>query len=304
MDDTPHLPATRSMTGFAALPGAGHGHEWTWELRAVNGRGLDLRLRLPDWLPGLEAPLRKALSAAIARGNVTLVLRISREAGEGAPALSAQGLERALAMLAEINARARAHGLELAAPTAAEVALMRGVSETAPPAADTTALSASLLAQLPELIAAFNAMRAAEGGELARVLLGQLDQVEALIAAARAASARRHTAQREALARNLARILDNTEGADPDRLAQELALIAVRSDVTEEIDRLEAHVAAARALLAQPGPQGRKLDFLMQEFNREANTLASKAQFSDLTQVGLDLKHVIDQMREQVQNVE
>ena len=161
-----------------------------------------------------------------------------------------------------------------------------------------------VLAGLPELLRGFNAMRAHEGAALAAVLEGQLASIEALVVDAGAAVEARREAQAEALRVALARVLDNTEGADPDRVAQELALIAVKSDVREEIDRLGAHVAQARSLIAETGPCGRKLDFLMQEFNREANTLCAKSQFQELTRVGLEIKAVVDQMREQVQNVE
>ena len=147
-------------------------------------------------------------------------------------------------------------------------------------------------------------MREEEGTALARILGDQLTMVEALVAQAAELAEARRGLMAETLRANLARVMENADGADPDRVAQELALIAVKSDVTEEIDRLRAHVAAARALLDKGGPVGRKLDFLMQEFNREANTLCSKAQNSELTAVGLDLKAVIDQMREQVQNIE
>jgi uncharacterized protein (TIGR00255 family) len=147
-------------------------------------------------------------------------------------------------------------------------------------------------------------MRQTEGEALAGVLTSQLDQVASLTEQAAELAAQRKDKMADALRENLARVMDNTQGADPDRVAQELALIAVKADITEEIDRLIAHVAAARDLLGQDGAVGRKLDFLMQEFNREANTLCSKAQSADLTSVGLELKAVIDQMREQVQNIE
>jgi uncharacterized protein (TIGR00255 family) len=181
---------------------------------------------------------------------------------------------------------------------------MRGVLDTASADHDTTALRDAILADFEAPLADFLAMRAAEGAALATILCDQLDQIAALTEqAARAAEARRAD-MAGVLRAQLARVMDNADGADPSRIAQELALIAVKSDVTEEIDRLRAHVAAARALLAETAPIGRKLDFLSQEFNREANTLCSKAQNTALTAIGLDLKSVIDQMREQVQNVE
>ena len=295
---------THSMTGFASLKGEAAGFSWLWDIRAVNGRGLDIRLRLPDWIPGLESELRKALAGAISRGNVSLSLKVSREAAEAAQTLNPEALDHALAILAEITARAAARGIAVTAPDAAQVAAMRGVIGAGAAEVDTGPLVKALLAQLPELLAAFNQMRAQEGAALAALLAAQLDQMQELIEAARQAAAARAGEQAQLLRANLARVMDNTDGADPDRVAQELALIAVKSDITEEIDRLSGHVEAARALLAGDGPRGRKLDFLMQEFNREANTLCAKAQFQDLTRIGLDMKHVVDQMREQVQNVE
>ncbi len=293
-----------SMTGFATLKGQLDGWSWNWDIRAVNGRGLDLRLKLPDWLPGLETGARKLVARAVARGNVTLGLRLSREAAEGALALNRAGLDSAVTLLGEIDAAFAARGLALTPPSAVEVAAMRGVLDTSAPEEDPAPLAAALLAQLPELLAAFGTMRAHEGRALAQVLEDRLGAIEALVGEASAAVGARREAQADTLRAALARVLDNTEGADPDRVAQELALIAVKSDVREEIDRLGAHVAQARDLIRSGSPCGRKLDFLMQEFNREANTLCAKAQFQELTRVGLEIKAVVDQMREQVQNVE
>ena len=293
-----------SMTGFATLKGQDGPWSWTWDIRAVNGRGLDLRLKLPDWIEGVEIEARKRVTAKVSRGNVTLGLRVAREAAEGAMRINSAALDSVLAVLAEIEHAARARGLELSKPSPVEVAAMRGVVESGGHDDDLAPLAAKLLAGLPELLAQFNAMRAHEGAALAEVLEGQLAAIEELVAAAGAAVEARREAQSAALRTSLARVLDNTDGADPDRVAQELAMIAVKSDVREEIDRLGAHVDQARALIAEAGPCGRKLDFLMQEFNREANTLCAKSQFQELTRVGLEIKAVVDQMREQVQNVE
>ncbi|MFN3577079.1 MAG: YicC/YloC family endoribonuclease [Tabrizicola sp.] len=296
-----------SMTGFAARRGAGAGHGWVWDLRSVNGKGLDLRLRVPDWIEGLEAAIRAELQKAIPRGNVSLTLKVvPEEAGAGAGfTLNEAALGAALASLARVEAAAMAAGVTLRQPTAADVLTLRGVIEQAgQEQTDTAPLRAALLADLPALLADFAAMRSAEGAALAQVLAGQLDRIAALAAEAQAETATRSSTQAETLREALARVLAATDAVDESRLAQELALIAVKTDVTEELDRLAAHVTAARALLADPAPVGRKLDFLMQEFMREANTLCSKAQSLALTRIGLDLKTVIDQMREQVQNVE
>ncbi len=294
---------TISMTGFAAATGHGAGASWAWDIRGGNGKGLDLRLRVPEWIAGLEAQVRAELARAVSRGNISLNLKVVRDGeGEGGLRLNAGVVASVLRALADVEQAAMAAGLTLAQPSAADVLGVRGVLESGVADEDTGPLLAALMAELPGLIADFQAMRAAEGAALQAVVAGQLDQVTALtVAAADAAVARRdHVAgaMRDAIGRVMA------EGVDGARLEQELALIAVKSDVTEELDRLAAHIVAARALLADKGQVGRKFDFLMQEFMREANTLCSKAADIALTRIGLDLKTVIDQMREQVQNVE
>jgi uncharacterized protein (TIGR00255 family) len=294
----------RSMTGFASGTGAMAPYSWTWELRAVNGKGQDLRLRVPDWVSGLDMELRKKLSAGTARGNISLALRISRDDGEGAIALYVTQVDAVLDALHAIETRALEKGVSLAPSRAADVAMMRGVLEAGPQDEDVTRLKAALLDDADSVIDAFNEMRSSEGAALEQVLQGQLTQIETLTTEAADLAMTRVEAAQAALKRNLAKVMENTDGIDAGRLEQELALIAVKSDVTEEIDRLSAHVEAARALIADGGPVGRKLDFLMQEFNREANTLCAKAQSTELTRCGLALKAVIDQMREQVQNVE
>jgi len=294
----------RSMTAFASGEGARDGHAWTWELRGVNGKGLDLRLRLPDRVEGLEAALRARLSKALARGNVTVSLRLQREDGAGGLAVNEAGLASALEALARVEAGAAERGLSLIPATAADVLAMRGVAETGGPADDGAPLSEAVQEDFETVLAAFVAMREAEGAALRRVLDRQLDEIERLTEAAAGADAARRPEIERTFRQALARVLDAADAADPDRVAQELALLSVKADITEEIDRLRAHAAAARDLIAGGSPVGRKLDFLMQEFNREANTLCSKAQNKGLTAVGLELKTVIDQMREQVQNVE
>ena len=296
---------TVSMTGFAARRGAGAGFDWVWDLRSVNGKGLDLRLRVPDWVDGLEAALREALQKALARGNVSLTLKVARVAGgtEGLR-LNEGVLASVLQALSQAEGAAMAAGVTLAQATAADVLIMRGVLETGTQDDDPAPLRAAVLADLPGLLAEFTAMRAGEGAALAAVIGGQLDQIDALVARALSHAEARRIRAPEALKAAVARVLEAAEGLDETRLAQELALVAVKQDITEEIDRLAAHIAAARALLADSVPVGRRFDFLMQEFLREANTLLSKSQDIALTQVGLDLKAVIDQMREQVQNVE
>jgi len=293
------------MTGFAALKGAGPMGRWAWEVRSVNARGLDIRLRLPDGLDNLDAILRKSLGEKLARGNVTLGLRLYSDSPSGGARLDSDQLDQVLEALKTVETRAGDAGVHLTASTGAEVLALRGVLEPRDTAeADPAQLIAALKAQVPTLIEAFVGARADEGRALGAILAEQLDRIHALVAEAALAAVDRQAQVADGLRANLKRILDNTDGADEGRVAQELALLAVKADVAEEIDRLGAHIDAARSLLASKGAVGRKFDFLMQEFNREANTLCSKSGSTDLTRIGLDLKTVIDQMREQVQNVE
>jgi len=302
---------TISMTGFAARRGQtggvaeGGGWFWSWDLRSVNGKGLDLRLRVPDWVEGLEPALRAELGRAIARGNVSLSLKIARDAGpEAGLRINKAALGAVLRALSEVEAEAMAAGVTLRQAGQAEILGFRGVLETASADEDTAGLRAALLADLPALLEEFNASRSAEGAALGQVIAEQTDRIEALTQEATEVALARRDGAAQALQEAVARVMGAADGMDPARLAQELALLAVKTDVTEELDRLRAHVAAARLLLADTAPVGRRFDFLMQEFMREANTLCSKAQSQGLTRVGLDLKTVIDQMREQVQNVE
>ena len=291
------------MTGFAAARGQGAGASWAWDLRGVNGKGLDLRLRVPEWIDGLEAAVRAELGRALSRGNVSLTLRITRDTdGDSAMHLNPAALSAALRALADVEQAAMAAGVTLGQPSAADVLTVRGVLETGAAEADPAPLRAAVLADLPALIAAFQHMRQAEGAALQALISGQIDQIAALVTAAALAADARRPAVQAALQDAVARVM--ADPVDPARLAQELALLAVKADVTEELDRLGAHITAARTLLGEPGPVGRKFDFLMQEFMREANTLCSKSADIALTRIGLDLKTVIDQLREQVQNVE
>ncbi|WP_333847610.1 YicC/YloC family endoribonuclease [Phaeobacter italicus] len=294
-----------SMTGFAAAQGTTGAHSWSCELRSVNAKGLDLRLRIPEWLEGFEPFVRGELGKALARGNVSMTLRINRNEDAGADlTINDAMLATVLSSMAKIEAAAKVAGVDLAPSTSAEILSQRGVLEQGNTADDPAPIVAALKGAFAAILSDFVNMRASEGAALKAVLLDQLDEIDTLQSRAADLAEARKPQMAETLRNNLARVLDNADKVDEARVAQELALLAVKADVTEEIDRLKAHVSAARDLLAKGGAVGRKLDFLMQEFNREANTLCSKAQNSDLTAIGLDLKSVIDQLREQVQNIE
>ncbi|MEM7642682.1 MAG: DUF1732 domain-containing protein [Pseudomonadota bacterium] len=281
----------KSMTGYAALDRDGR----RWELRSVNARGVDLRLRLPDRPAGLEPAARAAL-AGVVRGNVTLSLRMAATAATSDDALA----EAARALIA-VEAAAGQAGLDLRPATPADVlslAAGRGREAEIP--------LERLSADLAELVTAFDADRAREGAALRAILAGQVDEIADLTGQAASLAEARADHIAGTFQAALDRLTDRAPDAamDPARVAQEVAALAVKADITEEIDRLGAHVTAARDLLGDERPVGRRLDFLTQEFMREANTLCSKANMAELTTIGLALKAAIDRLREQVQNVE
>jgi uncharacterized protein (TIGR00255 family) len=292
----------KSMTGFARADGVHGDTSWFWEARSVNGRSLDLRLRLPSGLERLEAGARSLCQEMLARGNCTISLAVKRETGQMEIRLNEAALAQAVAV-AE-----RAQSLTDLKPARLDTLLaMRGVVETAEPeeseeelAALTHALLAGLAAALDQLVRA----RAAEGERLQRVIESQLVTLEMLVARATAASARQPEVYATRLREQIARLSEAGATLDPERLHQEALLLAAKADIQEELDRLRAHLAAANELIASGQPAGRKLEFLAQEFNREANTICSKASDIEISRTGLELKTVIDQLREQVQNIE
>lgn len=289
-----------SMTGFADAQGDACGHHWRWEVKSVNGRSLDVRLRLPPGFEALELPIRSAATAAFRRGNLQISLTLERDAEAGALQID----DVALARLALIAKRIAAE-TGLAPARIDGLMALKGVVVQSEALSEEvkTALQAALLKSLDEAFAVLSAARAGEGEKLTRLLSSQVDDVERLTAAAAKLAALQPAALRERLLAQLNDLVAPGTVA-PERLAQEIALLAVRADAREELDRLGAHVTEARRLIAAGMAVGRKLDFLAQEFNREANTLCSKSSDAELTRVGLDLKAVIDQFREQSANVE
>jgi uncharacterized protein (TIGR00255 family) len=292
----------KSMTGFARTDGTHGDTSWYWEARSVNGRNLDLRLRLPSGFEGLEIKARSLCQEKLARGNCTISLWARRESGNTEIRLN----EMALAQAQAVAERAQAL-TELKAPRLDTLLGMRGVVEVVEgeeseeaQAALTHALIAGLAAALNQLVSA----RAAEGERLQLVIGKQLAAIGHLVERAAVASARQPQAIATRLAEQIARLTEVASGLDPERLHQEALLLAAKADIQEELDRLRAHVAAANELMESDQPVGRKFEFLAQEFNREANTLCSKASDIEISRTGLELKTVIDQLREQVQNIE
>jgi uncharacterized protein (TIGR00255 family) len=295
----------QSMTGFAALAGGAGELAWSWEARSVNGRGLDIRVRLPEGFEVLEAPLRAELARVFSRGSITVGLKLGRGASGGLARLNTDNLRAAMEAADLVADLAAQRGLGLAPFTALDLMNLRNVLEVdAGLPSDDPIVRTALAGQIAPLAAALSAARVAEGAKLRAMLDERVTRIAELAAAARETGGARDARRGDLLRQRVAALLEATDAVDEARLAQELALLAVKADVSEEIDRLAAHVGAARELLAGGGPVGRKLDFLTQEFNREVNTLCSKSASGDLTAIGLELKVVIDQVREQVQNVE
>ena len=293
-----------SMTGFASLGGQSEDMQWTWEIRSVNGRGLDIKARLPEGNEALEKGVKAKISKTNYRGSIGLSLRLVKPDAQVAINLDAPEFKEALHILTAVQIRAKAAGLQIEGVRAQEILSLTKEIVAATPKENVSAdWQVPMVADFDQVLLDFNAAKQDEGAKLLDILQGQVNDMASLISRAQTCADTRLDAVAKRLNTRIAGLLADQD-LDPDRLAQEMAILAVKSDVTEEIDRLVAHVAAARELFAQKGPVGRKLDFLMQEFNREANTLCSKSGSSELTRIGLDLKTVIDQMREQVQNVE
>ncbi|RYE34227.1 MAG: YicC family protein [Hyphomicrobiales bacterium] len=292
--------AIESMTGFAREAGTAGVNGWAWEIRSVNGRGLDLRVRVPPGFEVLAEAARKKLGAAFSRGTLHVNLAVTSDAGPPRPRVN----EAVLAALLEAVERLPpAAGIN--PPSYDGLLGIRGVVDYADEAQDALgAVEAPALAGLEAVAAALKAARAAEGRALEAIVLGHLETIARLADEAEHHPARSSDAIRARITAQVEALLGPNNGFDPQRLHQEAALIAVRADIREEIDRLQAHVEALRELLAKGGPIGRKLDFLSQEFGREASTLCAKANDPGLSRIGLELRTVVDQMREQVQNVE
>jgi uncharacterized protein (TIGR00255 family) len=294
--------ALKSMTGFARADGARGTTSWAWEVKSVNGRGLDVRVRVPPGFDALEAKVREVVAAHVVRGTVQVNLAVKRNEGVSEIRLNEAALKQAIA------AAERVRTLTNGPPVSAEALLgLRGVLEFVEAVegeGEAEARSTAMLADLATAVRDLVQGRLAEGAHLAGILQDQLSGIERLVAEVAASPARTPEALRRRIEDAVARIVETSSALDPQRLNQEAALLATRTDVEEELKRLTAHIAAARTLIAAKDPIGRKFDFLAQEFNREANTLCSKANDPDITRAGLELKALIDQMREQVQNVE
>ena len=294
--------ALRSMTGFARSDGSRGTLRWHWEVRSVNGRGLDIRVRVPAGFDAIEAPARELVGRKVTRGSVAISLNLQRSDGATELRLNKAALAQVIAAAAEVG-----RSITATPPTIDGLLAIRGVLEPVEPVeseAEAEARNQAMLASLAGTLDAMVKARESEGQRLARIIADQLAGIDRLLSAVEQSPVRTPAALAARLREQIARLVDNGVNLDEARLYQEAVLLSTRFDVEEELQRLKAHIAGARELLAAPEAVGRRFDFLTQEFNREANTLCSKSNDADITRIGLELKAVIDQMREQVQNIE
>lgn len=292
----------QSMTGFGRASADHAGASIAWELKSVNGKGLEARLRLPPGCERLEQPARQAIQKRFSRGNVQAVLTVSQAGLQAQPVVNEEFLKDIAGLARRIQEQFGA-----APATADGLLALRGVLEPTEERQDEesrAAFDAAILAALDAALDSLEAARRDEGAALGALLLGHLGAIGALAERAEADPSREPAAIRARLSEQVAMLLDTGAPLDEARLHMEAAFLATKADIREEIDRLNTHVASGRALVAAGGPVGRKLDFLSQEFNRESNTLCSKANAASVTAIGLELKAVVDQFREQVQNLE
>lgn len=296
------MAALSSMTGYGRSHGSLPGVSFVVELKSVNGRGLDMRVRLAPGFDALEPEIRRRIGKGVTRGSLTVSLNVDREGEGGRVVVNHQALEAVLEGFKWLEMR-----VEAQRPTLDGIMGLKGVleqHETPLSTDEEEALSSAILAAFDEAVTALVAARAEEGARIAAILNERVDEIAALTKAAELHPGRGRDAILARLRQQIAELSEASPALSEERLAQEAMLLATKADIREELDRLGAHISAARALLSGGGPVGRKLDFLSQEFNREANTLCSKSNDVALTAIGLDLKAVIDQLREQIQNIE
>jgi len=297
-----HTTALSSMTGFARGHGVSGPYTWAWEIKSVNGKGLDLRLRTPPGWDAIEVPVRARAAQALTRGSVQAGLTVERSGAAPVVRVNAAVLDAVLATMKQLAPKVAA-----SPPTLDGLLALKGVIEVGDSEEredERRDAEAAVVEGFGTVIDALVEMRRHEGAALARVLSARLDEIAKLAERADQSPARQPEAIRARLAEQIATLLEQSERFDPDRLHQEAIMLASKADVREELDRLAAHVGQARHLVEQGGAIGRRLDFLAQEFNRETNTLCAKANDIELTNIGLELKVAVEQFREQVQNVE
>jgi uncharacterized protein (TIGR00255 family) len=291
-----------SMTGFARSQGASGPYAFEWELKSVNAKGLDLRMRLPPGWDELEAPAKKRAGELLSRGTVYANLNVKRADAGSTVRIN----EEVLASIVKV-AGVLAGKIDAVAPSIDGLLAIKGVIEVVEPEsseAEDKAAKAAVAVAFEQALADLVDMRQREGVTLGQILSQRMDEIEQLANKAEAAPGRKPEAIKARLAEQIAALLESSERFDSDRLNQEAIMIAAKADIREELDRIASHISQARQMIGKGGPVGRRLDFLAQEFNREVNTCCSKSNDLELTNTGLEMKNVVEQFREQVQNLE
>ena len=294
--------ALSSMTGFARSHGASGPYAFEWELKSVNAKGFDLRLRLPPGWDDIEAPAKKRAGELLARGTVYATLNVKRTNAVAQVRINEDVLAAVVKVAGQLAGK-----IDAVAPSVDGLLAIKGVIEVVEPESDEEedrAAKAAAMAAFEQALGNLVDMRRREGAALGQVLGARMDEIEKLAKRAEAAPGRKPEAIRARLAEQIAALLQTSDRFDQDRLTQEALLIATKADIREELDRIASHIAQARDILGKGGPVGRRLDFLAQEFNREVNTCCSKSNDIELTNTGLEMKNVVEQFREQVQNLE
>ena len=291
-----------SMTGFARSHGASGPYAFEWEVKSVNAKGFDLRLRLPPGWEELEAFAKKRAAEVLSRGTVYANFNVKRANAQSTVRVNEDVLASVLRVAASL-----ANKIDAVAPSIDGLLAIKGVIEVVEPEADETedkAAKDAAAAAFEQALTNLVEMRRREGSALSQILLQRMDEIERLAKKAETAPGRKPEAIKVRLAEQIAVLMETSDRFDPDRLSQEALLIATKADIREELDRIASHIAQTRDMIAKGGPIGRRLDFLAQEFNREVNTCCSKSNDIELTNTGLEMKNVVEQFREQVQNLE
>ncbi|MGN6571560.1 MAG: YicC/YloC family endoribonuclease [Pseudolabrys sp.] len=294
--------ALSSMTGFARGQGVTGAYAWSWEIKSVNAKGLDIRFRMPPGWDAIEVAARARATQALSRGTVYCNLTVTRQGVAPTVKVNEPVLNAVIATLNQLTGK-----IDAAAPTLDGILGLKGVIEVTEEEESEEGhrlAEAAILKGFDKALADLDAMRKHEGDTLGKLLSARLNEIAALTAQAEAAPGRKPEAIKARLAAQVATLIEASQRFDSDRLYQEAIMLATKADIREELDRLVAHVAQAQKLIDDGGPAGRRLDFLAQELNRESNTLTAKANDTELTNVGLQLKSVVEQFREQVQNLE
>jgi uncharacterized protein (TIGR00255 family) len=294
--------ALSSMTGFARSHGTSGPYAFEWELKSVNAKGFDLRMRLPPGWDELEPVTRKRAAEVLSRGTVYANLSVKRANALQAVRVNEDVLASIVKIAGELAGR-----IDAVAPSIDGLLAIKGVIEVVEPdsiEAEDKAAKAAAAATFEQALQSLIEMRKREGVTLGQILSQRMDEIESLMKKAEAAPGRKPEAIRARLAEQIAALLDASDRFDPDRLSQEAVMIAAKADIREELDRIASHIAQAREMIGKGGAIGRRLDFLAQEFNREVNTCCSKSNDLELTNTGLEMKNVVEQFREQVQNLE